>query len=614
MKNTYRMTISRLTVDKLGVKLYDRVSAVIAETIANCYDADATEVVVTAPMGDLLATKARGVLRDKGFTIEVQDNGTGMVPDEVNKFYLVVGAERRTDPKRGGHSRKFQRKVMGRKGVGKLAPFGICQRIEIITAGGKRARSDGNKGYLTAHLVLDRSSILTDTDSAYYPIVGPRDDTLSPNTGTIVRLSQFDHRLVPSIDDFERQLSQRFGVASPNWQIKLVDSSKTSTDPQYFRLVGDFQVDTMLGTVLRFEEIPASRGRPASHPVLDSSRKVVDGLTAGFEHEGIFYAVTGWVAYSKHPYKDDLMAGIRIYCRGKMAAQTHIFNMKAGFTGEYDIRSYLVGELHADWLDEPEDLIRTDRQDILWSHALGQEFQHWGQTVVKKVGTISREPKRKRAWELFEEVSKIHELLAKAFPHDSQKAIRDNTIEIAKVIAKSAREDELQDLEHVKSLVDLSMLLGPHITLDRKLREAAESVDDPLSVVTSILATARIAELSAFGQIAEDRVKVIKRIEQLKDDKATLEAVFQSLIGEAPWLINPQWSPITANQSFATLKREFQKFYRERTGNVLVLDDFSDPTKRADFVLSSQDNVVQIIEIKKPGHALENAEMERINT
>ena len=44
-----------------------------------------------------------------------------------------------------------------------------------------------------------------------------------------------------------------------------------------------------------------------------------------------------------------------------------------------------------------------------------------------------------------------------------------------------------------------------------------------------------------------------------------------------------------------------------------MLDDFSDPAKRADFVLSSQDNVVQIIEIKKPEHALTNEEMERIN-
>lgn len=51
MGDKYTMTISRLTVDKLGVKLYDRVSAVIAETVANSYDADATKVTIRAPMG-----------------------------------------------------------------------------------------------------------------------------------------------------------------------------------------------------------------------------------------------------------------------------------------------------------------------------------------------------------------------------------------------------------------------------------------------------------------------------------------------------------------------------------------------------------------------------------
>jgi hypothetical protein len=35
MSKKYKMTISRLTVDKLGVKLYDRVSAVMAEIVAN---------------------------------------------------------------------------------------------------------------------------------------------------------------------------------------------------------------------------------------------------------------------------------------------------------------------------------------------------------------------------------------------------------------------------------------------------------------------------------------------------------------------------------------------------------------------------------------------------
>jgi hypothetical protein len=166
----------------------------------------------------------------------------------------------------------------------------------------------------------------------------------------------------------------------------------------------------------------------------------------------------------------------------------------------------------------------------------------------------------------------------------------------------------------VESLVSLSLLFGPHLTLDKKLREAADSTDNPLSVITSILKTAKVAELAAFGKIADDRVRVIKKIEELKDDASTLEEAFQTLIEEAPWLINPQWSPITANQSFTTLKKEFQKFYKQRTGKDLILKDFSLPIKRADFVLSSQDTVLQIIEIKKPAHGLEDEEMVRINT
>ena len=84
----YVMTISRMTVDKLGVKLYDRVSAVIAELVANGYDADATEVTIEAPMGAYLASLHQGKVSDSGHTIIVTDNGCGMVPDVVNPFYL----------------------------------------------------------------------------------------------------------------------------------------------------------------------------------------------------------------------------------------------------------------------------------------------------------------------------------------------------------------------------------------------------------------------------------------------------------------------------------------------------------------------------------------------
>ena len=68
-ENKYKMTISRMTVDKLGVKLYDRVSAVIAELVANGYDADAEVVTIEAPMGTYLATLSQGQVKDAGHTI-----------------------------------------------------------------------------------------------------------------------------------------------------------------------------------------------------------------------------------------------------------------------------------------------------------------------------------------------------------------------------------------------------------------------------------------------------------------------------------------------------------------------------------------------------------------
>lgn len=81
VKNQYRMRISRMTVDKLGIKLYDKVSAAVAELVSNSYDADATLVQVTAPVGVYLASKAGGEVCDLNLEILVSDNGHGMTPD-----------------------------------------------------------------------------------------------------------------------------------------------------------------------------------------------------------------------------------------------------------------------------------------------------------------------------------------------------------------------------------------------------------------------------------------------------------------------------------------------------------------------------------------------------
>ena len=619
MASKYTMRISRQTVDKLGVKLYDKVSAVIAELISNSYDADATVVEVSAPMGQSLASKAGGVLTDKGFEIRVTDNGTGMTPDEMQDFFLVVGAERRKDKRRGDTSPEFGRKVMGRKGVGKLAPFGICRTIEVESAGGDKvnASDDGTttEGYLTSHIILDYDKIVEEHDELdpderykpYEPTPGKRDRTLSPKHGTTIILRDFNYRRVPDIDTLARQIAQRFGIATTDWQITLRDNTKTKSDENAERMVGSFAVTTMPNTKLSFVLDGSEGGK-----VLGPDDSVVSGLEAGFRHSDQFFPISGWVAYSKEPYKDDLMAGVRIYCRGKIAAQTSVFNRKAGFTGEHNIRSYLVGELHADWLDEEDDLIQTDRRDILWSDELGAVFQEWGQSVVLRIGNLSRDPLRKATMDLFFEAGNVEERVTSVYPGEKEEAIRQKAIEVARMFGRNIRRAEIDDTETVKDLVDLSITLAPHITLDQMMRAATDESATPLSALSGLLRTARLAELASFGRIAEDRLKVIDRLEVLKDEGSTKEDSLQQLIEDAPWLINPEWAPVTQNQSLTTLKKEFAKHYNAVTGEDIDLIDFDDPDKRPDFVLSSQDGEAQIIEIKRPAHSLTNDEMDRI--
>ena len=605
----YSMRISRLTVDKLGVKLYDKVSAVIAELIANAYDADARVVTVRAPMGQFLASRAGGLLSDKGFDIEVVDDGIGMTPQQVQDFFLVVGAERRNDENRGGLSPCFNRKVMGRKGVGKLAPFGICTTIEVISAGGAPVKSIGAnsdsdaKDYLTSHIVLDYNGIKAlgaEPDERYKPTVGSKNESYSAASGTRIILRNFNYRKVPSFDVLSRQLSQRFGIKSENWQIRLIDNTKADDPP---RTVGYFGVETMQNTRVTFEQ-DGTVFSPDGTPAQD--------LSAGFEHEGTFRPVTGWMAYSKTPYKDDLMAGVRIYCRGKIAAQTSIFNLRAGFTGEHNVRSYLVGELHADWLDEDDDLIQTDRRDILWSDELAAAFQAWGQKVVKRIGTLSRDPMRKATLKLFFETGHVEARIFSAYPTEEQQDIRNSAKQIARSFGRTMSRAEVEDDSVVSDLVDLSITLAPHVTLNASMREAVSNADTPLSVLSSFLRTARLAELSSFGRIAKDRLKVIDRLGILKDADDSGESDFQQLIADAPWLINPEWAPVTQNQAFSSLRREFEKHFEAATGKAVSLADFRDTGRRPDFVLSSQEGVVQIIEIKRPNHSLSNDEMDRI--
>lgn len=625
----YKMIISRNTVDKLGIKMYDRVSAVIAELVSNSYDADAEKVIISGPMnGKFLADREGGVVTSKDVVISVKDDGHGMTPQEMQSCFLVVGRDRR----KGGVDRspKKKRKVMGRKGVGKLAPFGICKTIEIISSGGNKIPTEDGDKYLTSHIILILDEILkngslvdVDQDEPYKPKKGEYDNTLRCETGTEIILRNFEYKKMLKIDEMANQLAQRFGIKQHDWSIELRNTDESSVveenlsdgnfSPQTM-IVGEYSIPCKPSTKIVFETKNESTAATINDEgcTVKNENNESESLKAGFYHEGRFYPVSGWIGYSKDPYKDDLMAGIRIYCRGKIAAQTALFNCKSGFQGEYSVRSYLVGELHADWLDEENDLVITDRRNILWSHEIVADFEKWGQDVVKYVAKKALDPVKKEMEEAFYLKADFETKVQKAYPQAKQKPLVDQAKRLCKVIGGSFSPQQLQDPELVDDLANLCLIFAPHVELEKQMQNAAKE-ETTLKSLVEIIKTAKIAEYASLGKLAKNRIEVIKKLESLKDKEGAVEDEFQKLIESAIWLINPQWANITCNNSLNNFKIEFEKFYNSKNPDTpICIGKIDWESKRPDFIMYEIDGVLQIIEIKKPHYRFADSDCKRL--
>lgn len=577
----YELKISRLTIDKLGVKLYDRVSAVVAELVANSYDADATEVSVELPLATLLSVQDPALPE---WTVTVTDNGHGLTPDEARAYYLRVGADRRKSGGAGARSRRLNRPVMGRKGIGKLAPFGICKRIEVISSGGDKTAS----GHLTSHFLMDFDKIIgEDSDIPVQLDKGDLDGTYQPDSGTKIVLTGFLPKRVPDAEVFMRQLERRFALAATDFDVIVRDSRRPAEPPLTMQ---KFQIDV----------VEATRIDLSTRPVT--------------VEDGTLLPVSGWVAMATESYRNEEMAGVRIYARGKIVATTRDFEQRAGFTGEFATRSYMVGEVHADWLDDDDDddLVRTDRQSILWESDKGSALRTWGADIVREIGRLGRQPRREKVKKRFREVAELERRARERFSDESVIKV---ALSIGDSIGGFAAEDELTDTEYVEGLAQVILSVAPHqalVTAFQDFERTRTGGQEPtLEELVDLFGKTRVAEAASYAQIASERVRVLDQLDNIIFDTARDEAALQRIITEAPWLIQPDWTVITANQSLKTFKTSFENYLKRVHGieATLVIEY---EKKRPDFTLVAVGGMLHFVEIKASGHALDDEDFTRL--
>lgn len=103
----------------LGQELISSEAVAVVELVKNSYDADATKVLIRFP--DTLE-KGKG-------TMEIIDNGKGMSLKIIQESWMELA----TNSKRGTirRSKKFNRRFLGEKGVGRFAVARLADELEL---------------------------------------------------------------------------------------------------------------------------------------------------------------------------------------------------------------------------------------------------------------------------------------------------------------------------------------------------------------------------------------------------------------------------------------------------------------------------------------------------
>lgn len=127
---------------ELGRLLVGRDSTALVELVKNAYDADATRVIVD---GQNLDNPKKGV-------ITIVDNGVGMTADQFEKGFLRIAS--RLKEKNEGRSKRYKRRFIGAKGVGRLAAHKLA-RVMTIYSVPESNQSKGKRQAINATIDWD---------------------------------------------------------------------------------------------------------------------------------------------------------------------------------------------------------------------------------------------------------------------------------------------------------------------------------------------------------------------------------------------------------------------------------------------------------------------------
>jgi hypothetical protein len=339
----YQLNVDPRILELLGPNLYTNIYYVLAELIANAYDADAKNVYIIANKDD----------------IRIEDDGVGMSYEkgDIANYLNVAGVSRVKEA--DSFSRSGVRRKMGRKGVGKLAALSVSVNVDILTV------ADGEKsGFILSRHPEEGGKFRAIPDSEI-----TFDHVKDHGSAIVMRNPQY--RLHKTLAAVRRNLLKIFPLIDADFRIHVIRGQESE-------IIDDFDNNVMseLGTliVLGDEYFPLVNLVPDAYPerrkdlVVSEQEKLIPLVMSdnyGVEHEYTL-KIAGWIGTYKttrgrksemSDFPDNF---ISLFANKKMGE----FNILP-VVGQNKLNEvYVVGQLHVDLfeLTELPDMALSNRQ------------------------------------------------------------------------------------------------------------------------------------------------------------------------------------------------------------------------------------------------------------
>lgn len=580
------LKFSHNIIEHLGLKLYqNKPTNVLAELVSNSWDANAANVWIGIKNSET----------GSPVNISVSDNGSGMSLEVLKKCYLVVG---KTKDGSGVDSVRAARPPMGRKGIGKLAPFGVAKELHVVTVSDNKI----------IWLIFDYAQMLSQSAadngelSNYQPKVLVLNET--KNDFDAKKYSS-ENDVVESVNEFLNQIDECGTlILARKLTLKKVISPKTLTESLARRFTvflcnPDFKVSVNGAEIIEEQAFPKWELRIPNEGWLDESFTVTLG-----DGQKSVRNIRFWVGFVKEASWPVEQSGVGVYAHGKIAQDRPFFFEVKGL--EISTR-YLYAQIEADWIDElDEDVISTDRTSIDWDNDAFNEFKEWGSQKIKDWVKVYR---KHQADNVNEENEGYIKDVVSANPRLKLRDTEEKHLLalLNEVTPKLSKEDDQRN-----RFVEATMKAWLHDPARKLIKQLWEkSVKDDANGffdTVSKLVEQLVPESLSIATVFAQRVFALSRLnERINFGK---ETDLQKLIEQFPWILNNKYEKYVYRTSLNNVCKEAEKqgLLRNR---VVSTGGGTFP----DFVFfESQDKNILVVELKSPSESADTGEWEQLDS